>query len=381
MDIMTKLFDLRIGIDAARLLLLQDHRCLTSPRPPATALEAHALYAGWESRLPDLRRSNAVRLLESVIAHETFAFPPPTRFSAVIETHLFLAWPVNLGTTSSGQAQGRDKGFLSEGDHGSGIRGGGVDGGGGREGTSLLLTPPESFVVRPPEATRLLLEDALGLSGASLARGSDSSDAAGVASRNGSSGRTGSDSGQYGFPLEESVTDATGVGAAEGDLATCKKKSETLTAGGNVLEEKDLHDKQAVGRGGFRRGKRRSGGGGGQYVLPPEMQSFSRVYLGLYHNLAEAKGVPSGFKSRTTKSIDEGRGAKTVKQRASHPQFFGSSSVMFYSFCCRRNQHRVRVLCRRSPFSIRPLGPGILPCPSLRVPLTPPRAYLITLSA
>ncbi|CAM9884029.1 unnamed protein product, partial [Ectocarpus sp. 12 AP-2014] len=70
----------------------EDHRCLTPPSPPSTALEARALYVCWESRLPDLRRSHALRLLEAVAAHAAFSSPPNTRFSKAVETHVFLAW-------------------------------------------------------------------------------------------------------------------------------------------------------------------------------------------------------------------------------------------------------------------------------------------------
>ena len=70
------------------------------------------------------------------------------------------------------------------------------------------------------------------------------------------------------------------------------------------MERKEGRDQRGVG--GVVPGKHVTAGAGGGLALPPEMESFSRAYLGLYQNLAEAKGVPFGSISRTAKSTDEG---------------------------------------------------------------------------
>ncbi|CAN0468237.1 unnamed protein product, partial [Ectocarpus sp. 8 AP-2014] len=99
----------------------EDHRCLTPPSPPSTALEARALYVCWESRLPDLRRSHALRLLEAVAAHAAFSSPPNTRFSKAVETHVFLAWsPLATARADMGAVEKDERGVQGSNSRSSG---------------------------------------------------------------------------------------------------------------------------------------------------------------------------------------------------------------------------------------------------------------------
>lgn len=67
----------------------------------------------------------------------------------------------------------------------------------------------------------------------------------------------------------------------------------------------------------------------------PDEQGFRRVYNEFYKNLVEAKGVPSGFKSCTTKSMDEGMsGIPLVRQgRRLSRAACASSSASCLSLC------------------------------------------------
>lgn len=263
-----------------KLLLIphvrQDHRCVTPPRPPSTALEAHALYVCWESRLPSLRRSHALRLLEAVIANETFASPPPTRFSTLVEKHIFSTWPVPVPVPGAGAG-------------GAGREGGGPVGGeqateevirgGGSVSSDSSGTKPRPLLSSVPEQD-LQLEDALGLTAGS----NDSEKEAGFAFVK----RGGGAAGERGSPVPEPA--AGGTAAAEGRRSAWGEYDATRLYGG-------AGEMVCGGQEGERARRR---------VPPPDAQRFSRVYLGLYRNLSEARGVPWGFKSRTTKSTDEG---------------------------------------------------------------------------
>lgn len=253
----------------------QDHRCVTPPRPPSTALEAHALYVCWESRLPSLRRPHALRLLEAVIANETFASPPPTRFSTLVEKHIFSAWPVPVAGAGAGGAGREGRGPVG-GERGTEEV---TRGGGGSVSSDGSETKPRPLLCSVPEQD-LQLEDALGLTAGS----NDSEKEAGFTFV----ARDGGAAGERGRTVPE--PSAGGTAAAEGRRSVGGEYDATIFYGGAG---------EMVGGG-------QAGGRARRRPPPPDAQRFSRVYLGLYRNLSEARGVPWGFKSRTTKSTDEG---------------------------------------------------------------------------
>lgn len=290
--------------------IAQDHRCSTPPRPPSTALEAYALYVCWESRLPKLRRTNTLRLLEGVIAHKTFTSPPATRFSKVIENHLFLAWslvPVAAETARKRETQERGVG---SGDSGSGK---GVDDGDRWRPRPLCASPERDAA----------LENALGLSILSSS-GAVSNEAR--SSADGDTQQVFPDSGQEhggdrnchrsgdgSTTTEPTVVDCeAGTRDTSNPLDTSNALHRDSLAVENKRDEEDTEDtSQETGPNEAREGESEvevggDGSGGTSHGFSLEMEPFSRVYSGLYRNLAEAKGVPSGYKSRTTKSIYEG---------------------------------------------------------------------------
>lgn len=284
---------------------------MTPPRPPSTALEAHALYIFWEDRLPDLRRSQALRLLEGVISHETFSSPPPTRFSRVIDKLLFAPWTAASG---SSKEDGVGVGEVEQ------VEGGNDDGGGKRvreaQAPRGAASPPDQ------EAS---LEELLGLR---LPGRRGITDAVERVSTKGgkkaaevlalSSEIDGVESGeQEGYRNDDR--------SFEGSISVSRPggtHSKVLRQGGAYSPTRDplspvadvgskigisMEEKRRKGRPGEEDQACREQSAEGTGFLPPEMEPFSRVYLGLYRNLADAKGVPSGSISRTLKSTDEGK--------------------------------------------------------------------------
>lgn len=269
--------------------LAQDHRCLTPPRPPSTALEAYALYICWESRLPTLRRSHTLRLLEAVIGHKTFASPPRTRFSKVIENQLFSAWPVTSDRASGG-AEGNE-----------GRRDENVGSGGAMEGSVRELSDSEEADLGLEEVLGLL--DATGVDGTVVddkpptarSAGSDRVELTALGSGSAASEEGGAQSGVRatdGVSGEGIITTAT-MSVGLGPERTTREAGEDGT-GKKIRRNRGQVTPHGTGK------------GEKSYTLSPEMKQYSRVYLGLYWNLAEAKGVPSGPKLRTPKSADEG---------------------------------------------------------------------------
>ena len=252
----------------------QDHRCLTAPRPPSTAAEAYALYACWESRLPDLRRSHALRLLEAVAAHDAFSSPPRTRFSEAVENHLFVAWPA--------AAAAEEGAATSSGGSSSGSSGGS---GAGLQALPFLRGPELS----PPGVGVVELVGSAGASGGGGGGGS------------GNQGSTG------GAPNSAAAAVAAGRGASTGTPSGAPAlASASASASGSASAPVPVPAAAVAGRtarGTDQGGRRRAeeeGVSGGPVLLDPD------VYLGFYKNLVKAKGVPSGFKSSTTKSMDDG---------------------------------------------------------------------------
>ncbi|CAM9213321.1 unnamed protein product, partial [Ectocarpus sp. 13 AM-2016] len=241
----------------------EDHRCLTPPSPPSTALEARALYVCWESRLPDLRRSHALRLLEAVAAHAAFSSPPNTRFSKAVETHVFLAWsPLATAEADMGAVQknGRD-----------------VQGSSSRS-SSGQLSRVLSF-----------------LRGTGLALPGGVFDNMPVASDGGNGGPA---------PAATGTTISVAAASKDGtrDVNSDRGGASAVPAG-TEREKRDTHEERrrpGTGRGNPQSAERWGGG-----PVDPEMEAFRRVYLGFYKNLVEAKGVPSGFRSCATKSIGD----------------------------------------------------------------------------
>lgn len=287
---------------------------MTPPRPPSTALEAHALYIFWEDRLPDLRRSQALRLLEGVISHETFSSPPPTRFSGVIDKLLFVPWTAASG---SSKTDGVGVGELEE------MKGESGDGSGSGEGVREPQAPRGSD--SPPDQ-EVSLEELLGLRLPARRGIADADTVEGVSTKGGkkaaevlalSSENDGVESG-------EQEGDRNNDRSFEGSISISGPgvtHSKALRQGGVYSPRRDsLSPVADVGRKiGISVGEKRKKGRPGEddeacreqsaegtALLPPEMEPFSRVYLGLYRNLADAKGVPSGSISRTLKSTDEG---------------------------------------------------------------------------
>ena len=303
---------------------------MTPPRPPSTALEAHALYICWESRLPDLRRSDTLRLLESVISHKTFSSPPPTRFSSTVEKHLFLEWSkkaVAVASTGQGEesehkntegsvSSGGGVGGEDSGGDGGASSGGGGSGCGGRSQPRALSPLPDTDLIA--------LEDALGL------YEGDPPSTAGSQTGGNEEGKeepafscpapTGGGGGGQGSTIGEAGVGASGTPSLVGcdteirGAAGVEKHAFSSVGAENTREEGEKEE------GGSGRKMELDGsperhaldrlGNGKRRALDPETDPFLPVYLGLYRNLAEAKGVPSGFKSRTTKSMDEGKQSK-----------------------------------------------------------------------
>ncbi|CAM9141767.1 unnamed protein product [Scytosiphon promiscuus] len=270
----------------------EDHRCFTPPSRPSTALEAHALYVCWESRLPDLRRSYALRLLEAVATQKAFSSPPRTGFSKAVERHLFLAW---LPQTAAVPASGIGKAAAGD-KNGLGARGETDDRssrGSGIVSGSLALPFLRGRDLRPSGASSLVEMDVEGGEGT----------------------RGGSPGGEEGL----GSTVAAAAGAAAGATAKVGDAGSSAAPGGNGSAATMGTAASAAGK--------RSGGGGerraredgtdarrgeargadhGRSTYPDgDARGFQRVYRGFYKNLVEAKGVPSGFKSCTTKSMDE----------------------------------------------------------------------------
>lgn len=236
---------------------------MTPPSPPSTALEARALYVCWESRLPDLRRSHALRLLEAVAAHAAFSSPPKTRFSNAVETHVFSVWQPRA-------TAGEDVGAAEK--DGLDVRGSSSRSSGGPESRVL------SF-----------------LSGTDSALPGEVFDIMPVAGGGGNGGSA------------PAVTGTTVTAAACDDGArdvNSDRSGASALSAGTERESRDTHEERrrpGTGPGGPQSAERWGGG-----PVDPEMEAFRRVYLGFYKNLVEAKGVPSGFRSCATKSIGDG---------------------------------------------------------------------------
>lgn len=267
----------------------QDHRCLTPPSAPSTALEAHALYVCWESRLPDLRRPLVLRLLEAVAAHEAFSSPPTTRFSEAVENHLFWTWPQETpaaaaaaaaATTRDGKTvTGQEAGAMSIGSSIGGSISSSLNGGGNASSSHALPFLRE---------TNLAVGGAHDLFNVTVAsRGGCADEESGVAAASGA--------------VPAAAAPGTGPSDTRGDDASAAAAAPGRRS--REVEEEGPPRREGEPDGG--RGAR--GSRGGVLADPdPELEALKRVYTGFYKNLVEAKGVPSGFRSCTTKSMDEG---------------------------------------------------------------------------
>lgn len=275
---------------------------MTPPRPPSTALEAHALYIFWEDRLPDLRRSQALRLLEGVISHETFSSPPPTRFSRVIDKLLFVPWTAASG---SSKEDGIEVSELEE------VEGGNGDGGG--EGAREAQAHRGS--ASPPEQ-EVSLEELLGLRLPGRRGIADTVERVLI-----KGGRKAPEVLALSSEID-GVENGEQEGGINDDRSFEGTHSKVLQQGGAYSPTRhalspvadvgrkigiSVEEKRRKGRPGEEDQACREQSAEGTGFLPPEMEPFSRVYLGLYRNLADAKGVPSGSISRTLKSTDEGK--------------------------------------------------------------------------
>ncbi|CAB1111580.1 unnamed protein product [Ectocarpus sp. CCAP 1310/34] len=241
----------------------EDHRCLTPPSPPSTALEARALYVCWESRLPDLRRSHALRLLEAVAAHAAFSSPPDTRFSKAVETHVFLAWSP-LATA------GADMGAVEK------------DGRDVQGSSSRSSSGPGSRVLSFLRGTGSALPGAVFDNMPFVSDG----------------GNGGSAPAATGTTIPAAAASKDGTQDVNSD-----RGGASVVSAGTEREKRDTHEERrrpGTGRGNPQSAERWGGG-----PVDPEMEAFRRVYLGFYKNLVEAKGVPSGFRSCATKSIGD----------------------------------------------------------------------------
>lgn len=290
----------------------QDHRCFSPPKPPSTVAEAHALYASWEDRLPHMRRPRALRLLEAVIAHEAFASPPSTRFTKVVETYLFSTWRDGAEAASSDTANAGDlareepSGFLGAMEAGNdGDRGDLVEG----VGCYDRGDPWSGFPIVRAEA-----------------RSSSPPDGAGVGdTRDGGVRPDGLGSSRR---LEDSLRALLGAGhRAPPEAPTSGPQHANAADRGPVsrtsrgISPLDAEARGAAPAGGPPPlpGMDEVGGPSTKAVidrlkgrsleLPRDKEVLSSVYSGLYRYLAEAKGVPYGFKSRMTRQpADEGKG-------------------------------------------------------------------------
>lgn len=297
---------------------------MTPPRPPSTALEAHALYVCWESRLPDLRRSDTLRLLESVISHKTFSSPPPTRFSSTIEKHLFLEWSKDAAAAAPGTGQGEESehekvggsassgGGDSGGDSGGG--GGGSSGGGsGRSQPRALSPPPDTDLIAFEDALGLYEEDPPSTTGSQTGGTEEGKEQPAFSCPAPIGGGGGGQGGMIGEPGVGASRTSSLIGCdTEVSGAAGVEKDDSSSVGPENTREEEEKEEDGSGRkmavdGSPERYALARLGNGKRRALDPETDPFLPVYLGLYRNLAEAKGVPSGFKSRTTKSMDEGK--------------------------------------------------------------------------
>lgn len=381
----------------------QNHRCLSPPSPPSNAAEAHALYKCWESRLPNLRRPRALRLLQAVVANDAFASPPPTRFSKAIETHLFSAWETNDGV--GGESRQTDEKGAELGDE---EVGGDKEGERRRVVSSREPLPPSIMKLPLPFSSSassststfrrsrrlgeaMNLKDILGLllaeartrrididtrrtEGNKIAN-DDEPTAATIDTAAGDGGRTAAtgspharkqsvaESGAIVDSREQqtdgsrtTVTSHPSDGSGREPLhnpgtkppvGTSTVLPPAITGGGIDIDistpadslpkndgahgtnrgagssaSDEVVEMGAAGRvssgaglrsstvdvqaetttGGAEDGRRRELG------LPADKETFASVYLGLYRHLSEAKGVPNGFKYRSTKQpADEGK--------------------------------------------------------------------------
>ena len=225
------------------------------------------------------------------------------------------------GGTCSGSGGGGGGGSGGGGgeDGGSGGNGGGSDGSGGSRPPRALPLVPETDTISLEEALGLYEEDSLCTMGSHYTgRGEEGKEGPGVScfapadSGGGGQRSMGGEPGRgISGPSSMKGRDAEVRGTAGVDNSTSSSPAgnESTRKGGEKKEGEEgvyesgrktvldgLHERHALAR----------LGGGKNRPMDSETDPLLPVYLGLYRNLSEAKGVPSGFKSRTTKSMDEG---------------------------------------------------------------------------
>ena len=229
--------------------------------------------------------------------------------------------------TEHGEKDQYEKGGESA-SSGAGSVGGGGDGGGGGGGDGGGSERPRLHALSPlPETDMMTLEDALGL------HEEDAPSTAGSQTGGKEEGKEGSafsctaptcSDGRQGSKIGEPGGSASGIPSLVGCDAEVRgtagiDKTPSSAGAVDIREEEGGVEEEEDGSG------RKTGldgspethalarlGGGKSRSVFPETDPFLPVYLGLYRNLAEAKGVPSGFKSRTTKSMDEGKNNKIL---------------------------------------------------------------------